>query len=164
MCKAIEAQIPADGAAIAKAVSAIAALEQSSNPELATELNAAAGVLVVATANWKTDTPTDDINTAATALQAILAAIPLTAPYATFVGIAVAALDILIANLATQGQQTTSTIANARLVLAYIDAMPENPYRGMVHIKSSWLGPRRALHNAWNNQVDLQPELGIKKL
>jgi hypothetical protein len=102
MCKITSAQIAADGKAVASAGTAIANAVAATDPALASELTTVSNALSAATTNWQTGTPTTDINTAATALEAVLNAIPETAPYASFVGIAVAALDVLIANIATQ--------------------------------------------------------------
>jgi hypothetical protein len=74
--------IPADGNAVATAVLAIAAQVEASDPSLASKLTVAANALKAATANWTTGTLTTDINTAAVAVETILAAIPVTAVYA----------------------------------------------------------------------------------
>lgn len=163
MCKVTSAAIAADGQAVATACNAIANAVKASNPTLAAELNAAATVLVTATSNWQTGTPVTDINTAATAIEAILAAIPATAPYASFVAIAVAALDILIGNLGTQTTQKSSYIGNARAVLAHVDTLPPNHWRGVAKIEHSG-NLRKGFIYTWNTQVAAQPELAFPTL
>jgi hypothetical protein len=171
MCKVTPSQIAADGNAVAQACNSIAAILEATNPTLAADLRTAATALQAATANWKTGDPTDDINTAGIAVEAVLAAIPMTAPYAAFVAIAVAALDVILANTATQAAQealppSSQPVAKALLIKDHVEtALPDNPYRGMVHIhRMPWEGPRTALVNAWNKEVEKVPEVGIPKL
>ena len=166
MCKVSSASIAADGQAVSAALLSISTALATTNPTVAADLSTAAKTLVAATSGWKTGDPVDDINTAATAIESILAVIPATAPYATFVAIAVAALDILIANLGTQSTQTpTNTVANALQVRTAVRALPDNPFRGLVqihrHVGQSYRG---ALVDTWNEQVDAQPELAFPKL
>lgn len=61
-------------------------------------------------------------------------------------------------------QTGTNPAADAQTVLDHIDTLPDNPYRGLITIKKSILGPRHALVRAWNKQVDAQPELSMPKL
>jgi hypothetical protein len=165
MCHVTATQIQQDAAAVAKAVNSIATAVATTDPTLSAQLAAAAAALVAATSNWTEGSAVADINDAAQAVEALLGAIPETAPYAAFVAIAVAALDILIANLSTQPAQTTNTLANAKVVLAHVEAMPPNPYRGKAQIhRHMFEGPRTALIKTWNGQVDKQPELGFAKL
>ncbi len=164
MCKITAAAIASDGQAVATALLAIATATEATNPTLAANLSTAAATLVKATTGWKTGDAVDDINTAATVIESILAAIPLTAPYASFVAIAVAALDILIGNLGTQSAQTPNVVANAQLIQAHVDALPENPYRGLVTVRPSIFGVRHSFTSKWNGQVDAQPELGFPKI
>jgi hypothetical protein len=165
MCKVTASAIQQDAAALAKAVNSIATALVTTDPTLSKELSAAAATLVTATANWTTGSAIADINDAAQAIEALLGAIPLTAPDAVFVGIAVAALDILIANLSTQPVQTTNTIANARAVLAHVDTLPTNHWRGTAQIhRHIFEGPRAAFVGTWNDQVNKQPLPGFSKL
>lgn len=164
MCKVTQTQIAADGQAVANAILSIAN-SPAIPATIAADLKTAAAALVAATSNWQTGTPVQDINTAAAAIEAILGAIPVTAPYASFVAIAVAALDILIGNLSTQTSQGPSPVANAKMVIEHTQALPENQYRGAVRInRHAFEGPRTALVRTWNDQVDAQPELGIAKI
>lgn len=165
MCRISSSAIAADGQAVDAALNSIAAIEQATNPTLASQLTEAGKALVTATANWQTGTPADDINTAATAIEAVLAAIPMTAPYAEFVAIAVAALDAIIGNLTTQTTQTGDAVSDLLKVRTAIRALPENPYRGLVTVHPHVLQTfRGALKDRWNEQVDIQPSLGVSKI
>jgi hypothetical protein len=165
MCKAIDKQIAADGKAISSAILSISTALSTTSPEIAATLAEAASTLVAATSNFKTGDLTDDINTAATAIESILSVIPVTAPYASFVAIAVAALDVLIANLGTQTDQSGDELPDAVKVMRHIDTLPENHWRGLIRIKR-WPGegPRTALVRKWNDQVDKQPQLNFSRL
>ena len=82
-----------------------------------------------------------------------MSAIPITAPYATFVAIAVAGLDILIANLATQPTQTANVVANAQALEAHVETLPENPYRGVITLRPTMFhNIRQVTVNRWNQQ------------
>ena len=162
MCHITSSVIAADGQAVATAIKAIAA-QPNIDPTVAANLITAANTLVAVTSNWQTGTPVTDINTAAAAIEAILAVIPATAPYASFVAIAVAALDILIANLSTQTTQGPSYIGNAKAVLAHVDSLPPNHWRGVAVIKHSG-DLRKGFINTWNTQVAAQPQFGMPTL
>ena len=165
MCKITAAVIQADALAVAKAVQSIAKALQAADPTLAADLNTAATALIAATSNWTTGSAIADINDAAQAIEALLGAIPLTAPYAIFVGIAVAALDILIANLGTQSTQTANTIGNAKAVLAFVDTLPANHWRGTAEIhRHVFEGPRAAFVGTWNDAVKANPALNFPAL
>lgn len=138
-CTISASQVKADGQAIAQACNSIAAQIAPVNPTLAARLTAASTALLAVTDNWTTGSAVADFNNAANAVEAILAAIPVTAPYATLVAIAVAAVDVLIANL------------NPNTVNVRLDG---NPYIGKAHIKHR-LGrsPEGDLKAAWNDEV-----------
>jgi hypothetical protein len=144
-------QIPADGAAVSDAVLAIAAVE--TDPTVKQHLITAANALRTATANWKVGTPTDDINTAAVALEAVLGSIPQTSQYVVLVPIAVAAIDILLENLPVS---TTSNAKAKTLHVAY------NPYRGKATIPHRF-GRSRVddFKAAWNAKAPT-PALQLK--
>ncbi|MGB9407791.1 MAG: hypothetical protein WCA89_09650 [Terracidiphilus sp.] len=114
-CAITAAQMAADGQAVANAVLAIAKI--TTDPTLAANLITAANGLVSATANWQTGSPTAIINDAAGIVEVALAAIPQTAIFAPLVPIAVAALDIILAN--TQAAPAAALRATA-----------PNPYHG----------------------------------
>lgn len=117
-CAPTSAQIQADANAVAAAVQSVASLVVKTNAQVADKLSMAASALVAAVANWNTTSLTNDINTAANVIEVTLAAIPITAPYAGLVGIAVAAIEVLLANLPHNTVQAM--------------ALPQgpNPYRG----------------------------------
>jgi hypothetical protein len=168
MCKLTSTSIAADGQAVATALNSIAVELAKTNPTLAANLKTAATALVTATANWQTGTPTADIETAATAIEALLNAIPQTAAYAPFVAIAVAALDIILANIGTQSVQTGDKVANALKVTDHVETvLPPNAWRGEYKIqgfRAHFENPRAAFAQAWNKQTDKQPEFNFPKL
>jgi hypothetical protein len=163
MCKVVASAIAADGQAVANALNQIAHAPNV-DPAIASKLEAAATAIIAATSNWQTGSLVTDINDAANVAEAVLAEIPLTAPYATFVAIAVTALDILIANLNTQATQTANVVGNAVAVAAHIDTLPDNPYRGIVPIRAGIRGYRHAVINRWNQQVEDEPILKFAKI
>ena len=165
MCKVTSASIAADGQAVATACTNIATALEATNPTLAADLDKAAAGLVAVTSKWTTGSVAADLNTAATAVETVLAMIPITAPYASFVAIAVAALDIILANVGTQAAQTGDATADALKVRTAVKALPSNPYRGMVMIHRHPLqNYRAAFVETWNHDVEAQPELEFAKL
>ena len=167
MCKVTPSAIAADGQAVAAALKSIAAIEQPTNPTLAANLITAADALVTATANWQTGSPTADIQTAATAIEALLNAIPETAPYAAFVAIAVAALDIILANIGTQAVQTGNVVVDGLKVADAMEKLPPNHWRGEYKLsgfREHFESPRSAFVRAWNKQSDKQPQFNMAKL
>ena len=135
-CTPSTAAIAADGNAVATALLSIAALEQPLNPTLAQQLTTAAGALKQATANWTTGSPTADINSAAVAVEAVLAIIPVTAGFAPLVAVAVAALDVVLANLPHQTPVSMEAVENT-----------SNPYHTPAH---KYHLSRSPLHPTWN--------------
>jgi hypothetical protein len=165
MCKLNSNQVQIDGATIASALKSIAALEQASNPTVAANLITAANALVAATQNWQTGDTTVEIEAAVSSVQAVLAVIPQTAPYAPFVAIASDALVIILANIQTQDKQTGDQLKDALLVKAQIEAQPDNPWVGVYKIKRlPFESFRSALVGAWNKEADKHPELNVPKL
>lgn len=165
MCKPTASELAGDGKAVQQALDSIAALEQTTNPALATQLTNAGQAIANTTAVWKTGDPVDDVNTAAIVAEQVLALIPPLAPYATFIAIAVAALDVIIGNLSTQSAQTGNVVSDALKVRSAVKALPANPYRGLVQIHRHFLqNYRSAFVDRWNEQVDFEPTLGIAKL
>jgi hypothetical protein len=165
MCKVTSSAIQADGKAVGTAVLSIATALQSTNPTLAAQLTKDAQAIEAATANWTEGSTTAVINDAAQVIEQAMALIPLTAPYAPFVAIAVSALDILIANLSTQPTQTPVTpVANARAVVAHIDSLKPNPWRGKAEINVHLRGIRPAFEKSWNDAVAANPGLGFSRI
>lgn len=163
MCKVNAAMIVADGAAVGTALENLAVALQTTNPELATDLNAAGQAVVAATANWKDGDSLTLVTDAENAAIAVLNAIPLTSPYAALVAIAFAALNILIANANTQSTQTGSSIADAKVLLAKADSSnTDSPWHGKAVIKHHFLrSPRKDFEAAWNGAA---PALGVAKV
>lgn len=144
------AQVRADGAAIAQAITSIAALEtQQGNTALAQNLTLAANSLVAATQNFSSGSATKIITTAATALEIALAAIPATAAYAPLLPIAVAAIDALLANIGAAPVSLTS----AKVGLTGATAVRLGPLKNF-QVKHRF-GRSRAtdFKDAWNNAV-----------
>jgi len=165
MCKVTATLIAADGQAVAIAIDAIATQVKITNPTLSGQLTTAAATLVAVTSGWETGSTVTDINTAATAIESVLDVIPATAPYANFVAIAVAALDILIGNLSTQSAQTSNIVTNALLVFKNSKNLPVNHWRGAVKIKRHFReDARSAFIRYWNEAVDKNPDLKFPKL
>jgi hypothetical protein len=139
-CTPSAAEIAADGNAVATALLSIAALEQPTDPTAAANLTTAANALKAATANWTTGSPTADINSAATAVEVVLASIPQTAIYAPLVAITVAALDAILAATGVKSAEATAS---------------KNPYHGMAKIHRSLLHPtlEGAFKAAWKKAI-----------
>lgn len=165
MCKISPSQIAADGMAVNEALDAIANVEEATNPVLANELKAAGTALVTATANWKSGDSTADIEAAASAAETILDAIPETSQYATYIALAVTALDILLGVIGTQDKLTANLVKDSKLVVNHINNLPPNHWRGLVKIKRfPGEAPKTALVRAWDGQNKKQPELGMPTL
>lgn len=166
MCHITPATIAADGQAVGTALNQIATALEATDPSMASKLQAAASALVAATSNWTTGSATADINDAAQVVEAILAAVPTTAPFAGFVAIAVAALDVLIANVGTQPAQTGSDLKNAMVVAhAIAPNPPDNPYHGVVQFKRHFLESYpNSMKRTWNEHVDEAELPGFSKI
>jgi hypothetical protein len=146
-CGVTPAQIQADGKALDEALLSIANVYTLTNPTAAANLVAAANALLAITQNWQTGSSIALFNDAANVVEVALAAIPQTAVFAPLVPIAVAALDILVANVNPTGSSA---------VTLHTMASPQgNPYRGKatIHhrIGRSLEGDFKA---AWNKTVE----------
>jgi hypothetical protein len=163
MCSISDAQIKADGQTIGTALIDIADILAATNPTLAADLTTAAQGLETVTANWTSGSSKALFDDAALAVETVLADIPQTAAFAPFVAIAVAALDILIANIGTPAAPITPTTVSA--TMDRIAALPPNPWRGQAKIVHHHM---HSLHSdflsAWNDEVNKAPKLGITKL
>lgn len=111
-CTISASQVTADGQAVAAACQSIAAQLAVTDPELAANLTKAANGLLAATQNWQSGSPIAIFNDAAAAVEAALAAIPVTSAYAALVAIAVAAVDVLIANINPASAKMTVAQSN----------------------------------------------------
>lgn len=158
-CTVSSGQIAADGQAVAQASLSIAAQIAPTNPTLAAQITTAANALAAITSNWQTGSKLQVFNDATNALEVVLAAIPLTAPFAPLVSIAVAAIDVLIANASQGSAGPTPVRASASpALLAYRATAP--------HIKHRLLrSPEGDFKAAWNEAVKsnaLQPSMALR--
>ena len=170
MCSITASDIKADGAAVSQAIQSISTvLAAEGDTAVANDLATAATALLAVTNNWTTGSAVADFNSAASAVEAVLALVPQTSAVVPFVEIAVTALDILIANIggspAAAAPATPITVESVKEMQAKIATFPANPYRDKVTIKREhFQSPRSAFKDSWNNQVDAQPTLGIAKV
>lgn len=159
-CSVTPAQIKADGQAIAQALDNVAAQISTANPDLGGKLTTAANSIAAITANWQTGNALVEFNDAANAAEIVLAAIPITAPYASLVSIAVAAIDILVANV------NPSAVALRAQAGPEASALAEYRNRGEQLIHHRMLRSSEGdLKAAWNEAVkadNLQPTLALK--
>ena len=169
MCKLTAQEVQQDGATVAKAINNVAAAIAPTDPTLAAELTTADNILVEITSGWTTGTPVEDFNTAASAVEDILARIPVTAPVVPFVEIAVTAIDILLANVggspAAGAPPAEITVESVKDMQAKIATFKPNPFRGKVEIhRHHFQSPRNALKAAWNKQREKTPVAGVEAL
>lgn len=151
-CTASAAQIQGDGAALAQALNSLAAVETTEgNTEAAANLTKAADAMLAATKNWSTGTPTAIITDAANVAEIALAAIPQTAAIAPFIPIAVAALDVLLANI-----PGAAVAPNMRGVAPM--------YSSFVPAHKLGRSKRGDFIAAWNETVREHPSVGVKPL
>lgn len=149
-CTVSQAQVVADGHAVSTALLSVAKIEAVTNPQAAENLTTASNALLAATSNWKPGSAVADINAAANAVEIVLAAIPQTAVFAPLVAIAVAALDVLIANT-NSANPSVSAVANV--------------YRGKAHIHHRFGRSKEGdFKAAWNAAVKANPALASAKL
>ena len=151
-CTLSDAQIAADGAAVAQACLSIAA-DPAIPAGIAQKLTTAAQALAAATANWQTGNPTAIIASLAAGVEVILAAIPVTAPFAMLVPIAVAAIEILISNIHT---------ANPQLMAARAP-IPDVYAHAVIHHRLG-RSPEGDFKAAWNELIEKHRELARAKL
>lgn len=145
------AQMAADGAAVANAVLAMAKI--TTDPTLASNLIIAAGGLVKATADWQTGSSTAEINDAAGIVEVVLADIPPSAAYALLVPIAVAALDIILANT-TATTATPSNLMSMAVRVRVAKVAKVHPYRKPVTFKHIWgRSPAGDFKATWNDMA-----------
>jgi hypothetical protein len=126
-CTVSAAQIQADGKALHEALLSVANIYTLTSPTAAANLVTAANALLAVTQNWQTGSSIAIFNDAANAVEVILAAIPQTAAIAPLIPIAVAALDILLANVNPKASNAVALHAMA--------SPKGNPYRGKATIK-----------------------------
>jgi hypothetical protein len=171
MCTITASEIQADGMAVSNALLAVAKIEAAISPTLAANLTTAAQALLAVTSTWTSTSAITLFNDAATAAEIALAAIPETAAIAPLIPIAIAALDILMAQLPTSpaagkvaaklGPKEYKAM-NDRIA-AYAFTHP-NPYR--LSVPTSILihhafmrSPRDDFRAAWNSVAKAHPDL-----
>lgn len=154
MCKLSAATVAADGQVLGNTIDQIANAVKVTDPNLATTLETAATGIEEATANWQEGSATAALEDAEGAVDAALALIPLTAPYAALVAIAFDGLNLLLANTSTQPAQTAAkgTIGKA-LVVARAAAANPNPWNGKADIEHTG-NLRNDYKASWNSAVD----------
>jgi len=159
-CPSISAStLAADGQDVANALKSIAAQVSLSNPSLADQLVTSAQTIIAITGNWQNGSRLQEFNALMDGVQVLLGAIPITAPFASLVGIAVMAVDLLVHNA---NPTTPVVIASPGAVRGhYIPGQPvvilhENIHRGRIQIHRSFLHPtiEGALKSGWNEQAE----------
>lgn len=97
-CTASASELQADATTLASALNNLAAVVQSSDAAAASNLKTAAAALTAAVQSGATGPAWEQVLNAATSgAEVVLAAIPVTAPYAALLSIAVAAAEAIIA-------------------------------------------------------------------
>ena len=161
MCHISDSQIKADGVVLANALTQIANVipDQAIKADL---LKAADG-LVQVTNNWNGTNSKALFDDAMNAVTAVLARIPVTAPYAIFVSIAQSAIDLLWANVGNPPAPVT--VSTVKATVAALEALPASPHRAAAAVTrehhESW---RDALTRTWDTAVDEHPDAGVAKL
>lgn len=148
-CTITASQLKNDAAALAAALTSLSAAMSTSDAETAAKLELASESLTSAVNNWDASSSTGVLNTAAAAAETVLAGINSTSKYATLVAIAVAALDVILANTSvakTSAVKSTSAESD-HLLLAR---------RTAKKIVAHQLGrsPEGDFKAAWNRAID----------
>lgn len=98
-CTASASELQSDATALASALNNLAAVVQASDATVANNLKTAAAALTAAVQSGVTGPTWEQVLNAATSgAEVVLAAIPVTAPYAALLAIAVAAAEAILAN------------------------------------------------------------------
>jgi hypothetical protein len=152
MCKVNSEMIVADGAAVGQALENVAEALQTTDPTVAADLKSAGEAVVAATANWQDGDDLTLIEDAEQAAIAVLDVIPVTSPFAPLIGIAFAALNLLIANAQTQSAQTGNAVADAHTLLTKAKSInADSPWQGKGHIPHDiFRSVRSNFEHAWN--------------
>lgn len=160
-CTPVATQIAADGKVVGQAMLNMAAIIQVTNPTSAATLTTAANALEAATANWTTGSSLALVNDAAQVAEVALASIPQTTAVAPLVAVAVAALDIIIAEAGGTGATTPAIVHASRPVMV----AAVNPYRGKYKIKHvPFRSPEGDFKAAWNSVANAHPSLSVAAL
>ena len=105
-CTASTSELQSDATALASALNNLAAVIQPSDATAAGNLKTAAAALTAAAQSGTTGPAWEQVlNTATSGAEVVLAAIPVTAPYAALLAIAIAAAEAIIANTVSGGTQ-----------------------------------------------------------
>jgi hypothetical protein len=118
-CTPSSSELQSDATALASALNNLASVVQTSDATAAENLKTAAAALTAAAQSGTTG-PTWELalNAATSGAEMVLSAIPVTAPYAALLAIAVAAAEMIIANTGSRGTQVKAEAAgnNANLL------------------------------------------------
>jgi hypothetical protein len=167
MCHISASQIAADGQVVANALTEI-----SNQPDVPANVksalvSAAAG-LVQVTSNWVTGSAMSIFDDAMKAVTTALSLIPVTAPYAIFVGIAQTAIDLLWANFNVVTSPTPLTPSLAKAVTARVESIAvetPSPWHGKAVIEHHhFQSYRDAIAHTWNEAVTANPGMSFTKL
>jgi hypothetical protein len=105
-CTASTSELQSDATALASALNNLAVVVQTSDATVANNLKTAAAALTAAVQSGITGPAWEQVlNAATSAAEVVLSAIPVTAPYAALLAIAVAAAEAIIANTVSGGTQ-----------------------------------------------------------
>jgi hypothetical protein len=105
-CTASTSELQSDATTLASALNNLAAVVQTSDATVASNLKTAAAALIAATQSGTTGPAWEQaLNAATSGAEVVLSAIPVTAPYAALLAIAVAAAEAIIANTMSTGTQ-----------------------------------------------------------
>lgn len=105
-CTASTSELQSDATALASALNNLAAVVQTSDATVASNLKKAAAALAAAAQSGTTGPEWEQaLNAATSGAEVVLSAIPITAPYAALLAIAVAAAEAIIANTVSGGTQ-----------------------------------------------------------
>jgi hypothetical protein len=118
-CTASTSELQSDATTLASALNNLAAAIQGSDATVASNLKTAATALTAAVQSGTTGPAWEQVLNAATSgAEVVLSAIPVTAPYAALLAIAVAAAEAIIANTVSGGTQVKAeaTGNNANLL------------------------------------------------
>jgi len=113
-CSVTQAQLQADGNALAAALTSTAKVISVTDPVTAQKLLTAANAISAVTSNWQGTSSIAVLNAAASGAEVVLASIPQTSTVASLLPIAVAALDIVLANTTTANATVVSLTAEQR--------------------------------------------------
>jgi hypothetical protein len=118
-CTASTSELQSDATTLASALNNLAAVVQTSDATVASNLKTAAAALIAATQSGTTGPAWEQaLNAATSGAEVVLSAIPVTAPYAALLAIAVAAAEAIIANTVSGGTSVKAEAAgnNANLL------------------------------------------------